>query len=120
MSNEERDELAGKILVELTAVPTLVISSLAYRLDSEERDIQYVLDSYEVIDGVPVHNGPGQGGSWLPEEHRAQMVPVVATDDEEIGYRWPDGSLRDMPFDIGNAEHRAEFNLPDPPETPQN
>lgn len=115
-ATEASDKLAAEILVELNAVPTLTVDRLAYRLDATQQEVADVIDSYEVIDGEPVFNGPGQGGSWLPPEHRVQITAPFDVIDQgkDIGNRWPDGSLREEVFNIDNPEHVAEMSAPVP------
>lgn len=101
------DELAVVIFEKLGENPHLTLNLLASSIDATVQDVATVIDEYEIVDGKPVHNGPGQGGSWLPERYRADMRTAEAP--VQLGYRWPDNSLRDVAFDINDPDHRAEF-----------
>lgn len=112
---EIHDELAQKVADLYASNPTLTTNLVASQTDSTVQDVAFVLDSYEVVDGMPVYVGPGRGHGWIEESERVKLVtgfdaPQIV--HEDIGNRWPDGSLRDVPFDIENNEHRTEFNLP--------
>lgn len=85
------NELAEHIRDALSDNPTLTQAQLAEMLEADIADVTAVLDQYEVLeDGTLQHNGPGQGGGWVP----ARPEELQSTD---IGWRWPDGSVRDEP-----------------------
>lgn len=108
------NSLAQQVADLYIANPTLTINLVASHLDTTIQDVTLVLDSFKVVGGVPIYCGPGGGGGWIEESERIKLVsgfdaPVL--EHEDLGNRWPDGSLRDEPFDILNAEHRAEFGV---------
>ena len=51
---------------------------------------------------------PDEG--WLPKEI-AEQYRETRTESIFIGNRWPDGSLREEPFDINNDDHLREMGL---------
>lgn len=103
---EIHDPLAERVLEIYGQNPRLTINLVASSLDAHYLDVTYVLDAYEVVDGVPTHGGPGQGGGWVPPELQPEEITIKSMD---IGSRWPDGSLRDIPFDIDNPAHLEEM-----------
>lgn len=111
------DSLAQRVADLYVANPTLTTNLVASQLDSTVQDVAFVLDSFEVVGGVPVYVGPGKGGGWIEESERVKLVTgfdAAVLEHEDIGNRWPDGSLREEPFNIHNEKHRAEFGIADP------
>src|SRR4051812_43464545 len=109
------DPLAKEVAVLYDKNPLLTINLISSQLDENVHDITYVLDAYEVVEGGPVHRGPGLGGNWLPSAHLVSMEPLPI---EEVGvdtgeFRWPGGSMHSVQFDITNAEHRAIVGITD-------
>lgn len=107
--SKKLDKLAKRIYDKLQDDPRATVPQLAEELDVEEDDVAYILHSYFVEDGVPRHDGPGQGGGWVGNEVREQLMERL--EPEFLGYRWPDGSLKEEAFDEGNNEHRAAVGL---------
>lgn len=110
---EVHDELAKRVYELYGQNPTLTINLIASQLDARVDDVQYVINSYLVLDGVPEHIGPGQGGNWLPPEERVQMERGAADPELgiHVGWRWPDGEFREDIFDEANPEHRKIVGL---------
>lgn len=110
---EVHDELAVRVHKLYEQNPTLTINLIASQLDARVDDVEYVINSYLVLDGVPEHIGPGQGGNWLPPENRVQMTRNAADPELgiHVGYRWPDGELREEIFDEENPKHRELIGL---------
>jgi hypothetical protein len=108
------DDLAVDVCALYGKNPYLTLNIIASQLDAHIHDVTYVVDAYECIeDEDPVHRGPGKGGNWLPPENQVSMEPLPI---EEIGddtgkVRWPDGSLRDRPFDIHEENDRTEMGI---------
>jgi hypothetical protein len=94
---EVHDELAPRVYDLLQANSRLTINLIASQLDAQLDDVAYVIRSYEVVDGVPQHNGMDQGGGWVPEEQ--QLEGYTPENPEFVGYRWPDGELHDEPYE---------------------
>jgi hypothetical protein len=107
----DHDELATQIRSALAINPTMTVNLLASQLETTVQDVAFVLDEFFCHEKSIEHVGPGQGGGWIDEEIRAELVKP-----EEplfIGYRWPDGSVNTTtPFDITNDEHRSAVGLP--------
>lgn len=105
-------EIASAYLVD----PTLTIEQIGEQIEgAEHQDVVFILNEFSVNeDGEAVHVGQGRGGNWIPEEVRVSLVSEVGGDPKDIGYRWPDASLREGPFDIENEDHRAEMGIQAP------
>lgn len=94
---EVHDKLAEQVRKALEQNPRLTMNLLASQLDSTMNDIHHVLDEYHVVDGKSAHFGPGLGGSWVPLE---QQDEAYAVGEPTVGgFRWPDGELREDPYD---------------------
>lgn len=112
---EVMDPLAEEVMDLYDKNPLLTINLIASQLDANVHDVTYVVDAYEVVDGSPIHRGPGKGGNWLPPENQVSMEPLPL---EEVGadtgeFRWPGGSMQSIQFDIHNDEHRAIVGISD-------
>jgi hypothetical protein len=102
--------------------PTYVIDQLLELIeDASYSDVVTVINEYIIQPDGPVYAGPGLGGGWIDEDVRINLVeggPVsieeMMANSEDIGNRWPDGSLMDEPFDLNNPEHRELMGIPDP------
>lgn len=111
------EQLALKIRDAYREDPTLTINDLLERLgeDVGYDHIVFVLNEFKIVDGEPQYAGQGLGGGWIEESERIKLITgfdAPIPEHEDIGNRWPDGSLREEVFDPENNVHRAEFNLP--------
>jgi hypothetical protein len=81
--------------------------------DPHKHEVSYLADLLEVdrdqIARVLDEHTPDEG--WLPDEIADQYRISGRGDPVWIGYRWPDGSLRDEVFDMENPEHLQEMGL---------
>lgn len=108
-------QLAQEIAAAYLEDPTLTIEQIGERIEgAEHQDVVFILNEFTGKAGEAVYVGQGQGGNWIPEEVRVTLVDEVAGDPNVIGYRWPDGSLREEPFDLKNADHLAEMGIQAP------
>lgn len=99
--------LAPKIYAHLADLPEQnSIPEIMEATGATEEEVVDVLNNYTVaVDGILEH-APGQGGGWLPEEIAEQYRTDGSVEEASfIGYRWPDGELRDEIFDKDNPEH---------------
>lgn len=104
--------VAQDVLEALTANPhDHSVPALAEKLDVPEDQIIHILHNYSPDGNGGVSRMPdGQGGGWLPEEI-AQQYRSTRDEPEQLGYRWPDGELREEPFDMDNPDHLAAMGL---------
>jgi hypothetical protein len=105
----ELHELA-LVLKEVYSInPHLTINIAASQIGNcTVQEVEAVLDEYLVTEDGVEHIGPGQGGGWAPS------VKPEFTEPEFIGYRWPDLTLQDIPFDINNKDHIAALKVGGP------
>lgn len=103
----ELDELALKVKEAYAENPHLTVNLAASHIgDCSVQDVVTVLDEYVVTDDGVEHVGAGQGGGWAPS-----IVPEF--EPTMIGWRWPDQSIREIPFDIDDPEHREAMGVTD-------
>lgn len=57
--------VAFSILNYLQDKPEATIADLARDINVPESQIQQVIDSYKIVDGVPQLVGPGKGANWV-------------------------------------------------------
>jgi hypothetical protein len=106
---KSNEEVAKAIPAVLHSNPTATVAELAEAVGAPEHQIQHVLDAY-VPSGEKI--GPGQGGGWLADDVAVNSgARIERPAPQELGYRWPDGSHREIPFDEKDAEHREEMGL---------
>jgi hypothetical protein len=94
-----RDALASQILSLVTETPTITVTRVAEVLGVAPTLAGEVIDSYLVTAGIPTWVGRGQGGGWIPEDIRMTLVTGNSQNPTQIGYRWPDGSLHEHPYE---------------------
>jgi hypothetical protein len=99
-------QLAEKVRDYYKENPDHLLEHVVNALDSNVTDVTFVLNEFRVQDNGSVeHMGQGMGGGWVPP------ATISAGEPEQLGYRWPDGELRDEPFNIENEQHRESMGI---------
>jgi hypothetical protein len=111
VSKQKANETVARELAEvLRQHPALTIPELADKLLVPQEQVAYVLDAYSPTEG---NVGVGRGGGWVPMDVAIESGAMIALPEPiQLGYRWPDATLRAIPFDEDNSEHRLEMGMP--------
>jgi hypothetical protein len=79
----------------------LEVSQLAEEIGVSQEDVAHVLDTYAPTEDGVEQVGVGRGGGWVnidAARKAGALVGLIPLAPEDIGYRWPDGELREEPY----------------------
>jgi hypothetical protein len=114
LTEEQIVEVGETILKELNINPALRTDELAELTGLEPEVVALTLDQCSVTaDGEVQFVGRGQGGGWLTEAvaESVREIPYTPRESTHVGYRWPDGEIRQEVFDSKNPEHLQVLGL---------
>jgi hypothetical protein len=91
------------------------VAEIAAAVEADESQVIDILNNYRPNDDGTVERVPdGQGGGWLPEDVAKKYRSETRSAEPrgvDLGFRWPDGELRDVEFDPENQDHRAQMGM---------